>query len=160
MFQQARKKIHEIKSEDGQVKLENNLRASLAKQLQDLSVTFRKYQKDFLHSKKKKIFLKNRFITVFFFLIEMQARQQKKHEYSLDIDEGGDDENFQIEMVNDFFFKKRIFWLTNFFFSLLHQFKKRFYQIMKKPLLKGKKKLNKLQNLSKNWLKFLMIWQH
>lgn len=53
LFQEARKKIKALHSEKGQKKLENNLRSTLAQELQELSIIFRKYQKDFLNSKTK-----------------------------------------------------------------------------------------------------------
>lgn len=91
--------MKELESEDGQKKLGKNLRASMAQRLRDLSVIFRKYQKDFLHS-----------MNILFsfhsvddnFQLELQQRQQKKREYKLDISENKeeDDENFHVEMVN------------------------------------------------------------
>lgn len=79
MFQDAKKKIKALNTNINQKKLGDNLKASLAQDLQSLSVTFRKYQKDFLQ--------------------KLQQQQNKKKEYTMQLPiDMEEDEDFQVDV--------------------------------------------------------------
>ena len=61
MFQQAQLKVQRIGKENvssQELPIKKNVQSTLASQLQDLSVQFRKEQKDYLQSKQNKFFEK------------------------------------------------------------------------------------------------------